>query len=309
MDYYQALLAQASPVKAEPSETSYFSNPEPGLDPRLFRNKKLIPSVRDAVLSILFSHLNKNYQGSESWSNVWLAGSGVSFSWAAAREPADLDCLIGIDYVIFRSSNQNYTRFSDREIASMLNEGFRNELHPATNNFLGSFELTFYVNVISDIKKIKPYAAYSLTADDWTVEPVIETVNPDKVWMNKAQRDKSMALDILTRYEQALTQASGSKSDAARLNAEAMLRLAVDQGSALFDDIHGSRNYAFSPEGLGYADYANYRWQVGKSSGIVQALKALKDVSTKTRREFESQTYGAELPDANVLIRRAVTRK
>jgi len=309
MDFYKALLSQAQPVKAEPAQTSYFSTPEPGLDPRLFRNKKLISSVRDAILSILFTHLNKNYQDSESWSNVWLAGSGVSFSWAAAREPADLDCLIGIDYVIFRSSNQNYARFSDREIASMLNEGFRNELHPATDNFLGSFELTFYVNVIADIKKIKPYAAYSLTADDWTVEPVIETVNPDKVWMNKAQRDKSMALDILTKYEQALTQASGAASDSARLNAEAMLRLAVDQGSALFDDIHRGRNYAFSPEGLGYADYANYRWQVGKSSGIVQALKALKDVSTKTRREFESQTYGVELPDASVLIRRAVTRK
>jgi hypothetical protein len=40
-----------------------------------------------------------------------------------------------------------------------------------------------------------------------------------------------------------------------------------------------------------------------------KALKALKDVSTKTRREFESQTYGVELPDASVLIRRAVTRK
>jgi hypothetical protein len=309
VDYYQALLSQASSVKAEPSETSYFSTPEPGLDPRLFRNKKLISSVRDAILSILFTHLNKNYQDAESWSNVWLAGSGVSFSWAAAREPADLDCLIGIDYVIFRSSNQNYVRFSDKEIASMLNEGFRNELHPFTNKFLDSFELTFYVNVIADIKKIKPYAAYSLTADDWTVDPVIETVNPDKVWINKAQRDKSMALEILTRYEQALTQASGAKSDAARLNAEATLRLAVDQGSALFEDIHKGRNYAFSPEGLGYADYANYRWQVGKSSGIVQALKALKDISSKTRREFEAQTYGAELPDASLLIRRAVTRK
>lgn len=309
MDLYQALLSQASPVKIEPSETSYFTKPQPGLDPRLFRNNRVISTVRDAILSILFSHLNKNYQGAEDWTHVWLAGSAVSFQWAADREPLDLDCLVGVDYIKFRQSNEDYARVSDREISKLFNDGFREELHPVTSNFLGTYELTFYVNVLTDITKIKPYAAYSLTTDDWTVEPHIEEVKETEAWKSKTQKDKSMAMEILTRYEQALTQASGAKSDSARLNAEAALRLAVEQGSALFEDIHGGRKYAFSPEGLGYADYANYRWQVGKASGVVQALKALKELSTKTRKEFESQTYGVELPDASVLIRRAIRRK
>lgn len=309
MDLYQALLSQAAPVKIEPSETSYFTKPQPGLDPRLFRNNKVISTVRDAILSMLFSHLNKHYQGSEDWTHVWLAGSAVSFQWAADREPLDLDCLVGVDYIKFRQSNEDYARVSDREISKLFNDGFREELQPLTSNFLGTYELTFYVNVLTDITKIKPYSAYSLTTDDWTIEPHVEEVKVTEAWKSKTQKDKSMAMEILTRYEQALTQASGAKSDSARLNAEAALRLAVDQGAALFEDIHGGRKYAFSPEGLGYADYANYRWQVGKASGVVQALKALKEISTKTRKEFESQTYGVELPDASVLIRRAIRRK
>ena len=77
----------------------------------------------------------------------------------------------------------------------------------------------------------------------------------------------------------------------------------------MFEDIHHGRKAAFSQSGQGYLDYSNYRWQAGKSSGGVQALKKLKDLSKKTRQEFESQTYGMELPDARVLIRRAISSK
>jgi hypothetical protein len=51
MDFYEALAAKATPVNIEPSQTSYFSSPQVGLDPRLFRNNKLIPSVRNAVMT------------------------------------------------------------------------------------------------------------------------------------------------------------------------------------------------------------------------------------------------------------------
>jgi hypothetical protein len=54
-------------------------------------------------------------------------------------------------------------------------------------------------------------------------------------------------------------------------------------------------------------DIANYRWQAGKQAGTIQALKKLKDISTKSRKSFEEQTYGMELPDTSTLIRRALT--
>lgn len=102
MNYYDALVRQAEPVKLEPSETSYFSTPGAGLDPRLFRNGKVVPHIRSLILRILFDHLKQNYYNPEAFAHVWLAGSAVSYQWTAARKPADLDCLIGINYLGFR---------------------------------------------------------------------------------------------------------------------------------------------------------------------------------------------------------------
>lgn len=299
-------MAQAQPISVEPSETSYFSPPGIGLDPRLFRNSKIIPAVRSSILRILFDHLRTQFLNPESYSHVWLAGSAVSYQWTAARKPADLDCLIGINYQMFRQLNPHYKGYSDKEISALFNDFFRSEVHQDTNNFLGTYELTFYVNVESNIKSIKPYAAYSLTNDDWDVQPEIKGAPVNKAWELKASKDKSMALEILDRYTAALNAVGSATTDTARRNAESALQQAVQQGSALFEDLHHGRTYAFSQSGQGYADIHNYRWQAGKASGIVQALKKLKDVSSKSRKEFEAQTYGMELPDASTLIRRAL---
>lgn len=306
MDYNDELAVQAKSINIEPTTTSYFSELSGGLDPRLFHNGKIISSVRNAILSTLFNHLNFKYSHAQDYAHVWLAGSGVSYQWAAQREPADLDCLIGIDYIKFRQANQKYTSLSDKEIAQTLNEGFRDSLHPNTQEFLGVFELTFYVNTVSDITKIKPYAAYSLTFDSWTVEPTEQGMVVNKDWENKLSRDKTMALEILQRYNNAYFGIEAATTAGSRRNAEVALKLAIDQGGALFDSIHKGRNAAFTPEGKGYEDYANYRWQSGKASGIIPALKVMKEISTQTRREFESHTYGMELPDASVLVRRAI---
>ena len=309
MNFYDALVSQSTPVEVEPSETSYFAPSAAGLDPRLFRDSKLVPAVRSAVLRILFEHLKAHYYNPEAYTHVWLAGSAVSYQWSAARKPADLDCLIGINYLQFRQSNPEYKALSDKQIASMFNEDFRTALHPHTGNFLDAYELTFYVNVKSDIISIKPYAAYSLTNDDWTVQPEVRKAPVNKMWDRKVAQDTSMATEILSRYSKALTSIGSATTDNARRNAEAALHLAVQQGAALFEDMHGGRKSAFSSEGLGYADIANYRWQSGKSAGTVQALKKLKDISTKSKKEFEQSTYGMELPSTDTLIRRALINR
>lgn len=309
MNYYDALVAQATPVEVVPSETSYFSNPGVGLDPRLFRDNKLIPAVRSSILRILSEHLRKHYYNPDAYLHVWLAGSAVSYQWAGARSPADLDCLIGVNYLRFRQTNPEYKALSDQQIADMFNEDFRKELHPITEEFLNAYELTFYVNVKSDIRSIKPYAAYSLTNDDWTVSPELRKAPVNKAWDQTVSRDTSFTMEILDRYTKALNTIGAANNDSARRNAEAALKLAVEQGSALFDTIHQARKTAFSPSGQGYADVANYRWQSGKSAGTVQALKQLKELNTKSRKEFEASTYGMELPDANTLVRRALSAK
>ena len=305
MSIYDALIAQAHPVSLEPSETSYFSPSGAGLDPRLFRNNKLIPTVRSSIMRILLDHLKTNYANPEAYAHIWLAGSAVSYQWTAARNPADLDCLIGINYLSFRQNNQQYKSLSDKQIATMLNEDFR-DIQEDLDNFMGAYELTFYVNVNSDIRTIKPYAAYSLTNDDWTVAPEIKAAPVNKMWERKVETDTSLATEILSRYSKAFNDIQAASTDTARRNAEAALKLAIDQGTALFEDIHMGRKYAFSPSGLGYSDIHNYRWQAGKSAGTVQALRKLKDIGKASKKEYEAKTYGMELPDANTLIRRAL---
>lgn len=306
MDFYASLVAKAIPVSIEPSETSYFSAPGAGLDTRLFKGPKLIPYVRSAILRILFEHLKNHYYNPEAYIHVWLAGSGVSYQWSAARNPADLDCLVGVNYLVFRQTNPQYKSLSDKQIADMFNADFRESLNQLTKNFLNAYELTFFVNVATDIRSIKPYAAYSLTNDDWTVQPELKAPVRNKNWEERVAKDTSMVTEILSRYSIALNSLGSATTDSARRNAEAALRLAVEQGAALFDEIHHGRTYSFSPSGQGYMDIYNYRWQAGKSAGTIQALRKLKDIASKGQKQFEAETYGMELPDVNTLIRRAL---
>jgi hypothetical protein len=256
-------------------------------------------------MRILLDHLKTNYANPEAYAHIWLAGSAVSYQWTAARNPADLDCLIGINYLSFRQNNPQYKSLSDKQIATMLNEDFR-DIQEDLDNFMGAYELTFYVNVNSDIRTIKPYAAYSLTNDEWTVAPEVKAAPVNKMWERKVGTDTSLTTDILARYSKAFNDIHAATTDTSRRNAEAALKLAIDQGTALFEDIHQGRKYAFSPSGLGYSDIHNYRWQAGKSAGTIQALRKLKDIGKASKKEYEAKTYGMELPDANTLIRRAL---
>lgn len=305
MNYYETLAQTAQPVDVEQSETSYFSKPNEGLDPRLFRSGNLLPAVRQAILTLLVNHLELGYNEPSAWATAYLAGSGVSYQWSAHREPADLDCLVSVDYVQFRQSNQEYKGWSDKEIASEINQGFRNELHPRTDNFMSAYELTFYVNLNPNITEINPYAAYSVTDDTWVVPPTKEQANVRPEWASAIERDRAMATEIIKRYATALDQVKNSKNDAMRINAEAHLANAVHQGSALYEDIHSSRSSAFNPGGHGYNDFANYRWQSGKQTGVVHAMKKLHQVSAEASSRFSKETYGMELPDAATLLRRA----
>jgi len=296
-------------VGVEPGSTSYFSEPSSGLDPHIFEGNHLRSWVRNSILRILFEHLAVQYQNPNRWVSAWLAGSAVSYQWESDREPGDLDCLVGIDYVTFRRLNSDYAGLSNDEIASMFNEEFSNSLMPTTSNWEG-FELTYYVNPQTNIVDINPYAAYDLINDKWTVEPEKNPNTPySRVWEQSADRDYTEGLAVVKRYSQALTEFNGSVSTPNRVNAERKLQMVIDQAADLYETIHKGRKTAFSKSGAGYADYNNYRWQAGKRSGIVQALRQIKEYRDAARKSNEAETYGIELPNPNVLIRRAATRK
>ena len=289
-----------------PGSTSYFSAPSSQLDPKLFDENGIKPWARSGVLSILFDYLGTHYANPHQWTHVWLAGSGVSYQWEAAREPGDLDCLVGVDYVKFRQDNPGYSGFSDQEIAQQFNEEFNTHIMPNTRNWEG-YELTFYVNPQSDIRDINPYAAYDLTADTWTVEPERNPQPPySRAWEQRAQRDHDMAKEMVNRYTGSLNELKNATNPAHRVNAERKLNHAADQAIAFFDDIHSGRKIAFSKVGAGYADYNNYRWQAGKKSGAIQALRSIKDQRKIVEASKQKDTYGVELPNTSALIRRTL---
>jgi hypothetical protein len=290
-------------------ETSYFSAPSTTLDPTLFQGRQLQSWVRQGILALLQGFLDRKYLHADLWTHPWLAGSGVSYQWSAARQPADLDCLVGVNFIQFRKANPAYTGLSDKEIASQLNEDFRAELQPQTENWHG-YELTFYVNpTATDIRSIKPYAAYDLKYDEWTVTPAQTTPPVKPEWQNVAHGDAMMTNQIMTRFTAANNDLSVSTNTASRRNAETRLWSAGAQANALFDEIHNNRALAFSSTGEGYGDFNNYRWQAGKSTGAIQALRTIKEHMKGMLQEKNSSTYGVELPDSATLIRRAALQR
>jgi hypothetical protein len=285
--------------------TSYFSAPAPTLDPTLFEGRSLKAWARSGILSILNDFLGLQYRHSDLWAHPWLAGSAVSYQWQAARQPGDLDCLIGIDFIQFRKANPEFAGLSDKEISSQINEDFHESLQMQTENWNG-FELTFFALTTDNIKTIKPYAAYDLKYDEWTVYPDPQAHAPqNSEWDRVAQNDTAQAEQANTRFNAALQDLQSSRNDPMRRNAENRLTMAAAQGSALFNEIHENRSIAFSPEGGGYGDFNNYRWQAGKSSGTIQKLRDMREYIKTTLKNNNS--YGVNLPDASTLIRRAAT--
>lgn len=285
--------------------TSYFSAPASTLDPTLFEGRSLKAWVRSGILRMLNDFLGLQYRHSDLWAHPWLAGSAVSYQWQAARQPGDLDCLIGVDFIQFRKANPEYAGLTDKEISGQLNEDFHQNLQLQTDNWNG-FELTFFALNTSDIRMIKPYAAYDLKYNEWTVYPDPQArppQNPD--WDRVTQSDTDTAEQASTRFSAALQDVQSSRNDAMRRNAETRLTMAAAQGNALYNEIHENRSMAFSPEGAGYGDFNNYRWQAAKASGAIQKLRNVREYLKESLKE--QNPYGVELPDASTLIRRAAT--
>lgn len=303
-------MSEYPEVQILPGSTSYFSDPESTLDPYLFDGDVIHEEIRLELLSYLMQHLNTRYIGPQAWVHAWIAGSGVSYQWAASRHPGDLDVLVGVDFPLFRQLNPDWARLSDEEISKLFNEGFYSDLSPLTKEYRGLWETTWYVNPDSvDIRAINPYAAYDLVNNEWTVRPSQEGAPKNKYWDESAKRDHAAATRLINHYERALTAVRNASNPAARVNAETTLKAIIDQAVAQFDEIHEGRKSAFSRVGAGYADWGNYRWQSAKASGVVPALRSLKEYRDNVKASGEAETYGMELPTTDTLIRRAAARR
>lgn len=275
-----------------------FSPGKEGLDPDLFSNGRMHPHIRKQLMDHFAKHVG--YNDPHSWAHVWLAGSGASYQWQEGPH-ADLDMMVGVDYPEFRNANENLRGLTDNEISWVLNSHMRKNLNQDSWN--GRFDMTWYNNP-QDIRKLNPYAAYSLTEDTWHVQPralPIPNYNPSEFG------DDAKAQEILNRYTRARTalQRRDLRPEVRKGHAQALAR-SLAQGHALFEDIHGTRRRAFLPGGAGYGDPANVRWQTGKASGVVKAMRALSEQYQKNLTEQQMAQYGMTFPDVNELVIRAM---
>lgn len=318
LDWYVARAAAAGPVGVHEGQSGYFSRPSNALDPRLFDGDKIRDNVRDFIVRTLYSYWSQRYHNPAYWSTIWLAGSGISYQWAADRGNGDLDVLIGVDWPLFFETNPSMRGLSETEAADQLNQDLHRDVWPKTahtvlsaGDFSGPFEVTFYVNATgSDIRDIHPYAAYDVTHNRWTVKPPVLPDDPKalypKEWWDYVEDERRLADSLIQRYNHVQGAIGTSVHGGAAWSSNARnLQVVADQVSALYDDIHLGRRAAFGEQGEGYGDFNNFRWQAHKKFGTAQALHEIWSARHTGRTDYETDTYGQPLTNAQETLRAA----
>ncbi|WP_409238294.1 hypothetical protein [Streptomyces sp. PA5.6] len=295
--------------------SGYFSEPSAELDPNLFDGTHLKPNIRDWILAALREFFLAT-PGFDQWAEVWLAGSGITYQWKADRGNGDLDVLIGVDHAQFTHRNDRYAGLTSEETAKHVNESLRAALWPKTaHTQIGdrTYEVTFYWNSahgVKDITAINPYAAYSLTRDEWTVTPPslprdVRSLYPDS-YFETAAEDERQAKQLRDAYRfHSASLTALAKGSPAWMNHATELRSAIAKATSLFDSIHLGRRQAFSPQGSGYSDYANFRWQAAKENGTAQTLRQLKEVGATAQQSTDIALYGQVIDDAQTALIKA----
>ena len=269
--------------------SGYFSQPQLILDPQLFEGTKLLPDVRQKILDMFFDHMVHMYNDVHSFYMLWLAGSGISYQWSANRGNGDLDVLLGIDYTKFVTANPKYQYYTRTEIADEMDAMLKRHLWPRTAHTVfhpggQAYEVTYYLNPYTEnydesIKNIHPYAAYNLTEDHWTVEPMAPNRFPVSFpveFERKAEENRELAQRLVNRYNYLQTSlATVAPYTPQYHNWNSSKILLVQHIKTMYDDIHLGRRQAFSDMGEGYGDFYNYQWQKAKADGIVQAFNEI----------------------------------
>ena len=206
--------------------------------------------------------------------------------------------------------------YNDDDLAAALNSELKIGLWPQTaDQVFGQhkYEVTYFYNAGTgtDITHIHPYAAVDVMSGKWVVRPPQLPHDPAQLypaeWFEKVDQDAHYAEQMVKRYRRYLSALQASQpSTPGYVNAGAALNLVTAQAGAMFDDIHHGRRIAFQGGGKGYMDWHNFRWQMAKGSGTINALKEITGVRSRAEEEQQQELYGSPLEAADVLVRRAV---
>lgn len=284
--------------------SGYFSQPALILDPQLFEGEELHSHVREAILGLFYDYMSTRYNNVHDWTMAWLAGSGISYQWAADRGNGDLDVLFGIDYTQFVDSNPAFSGMDRHDISYIVNDDLRTNLWPKTALTTFSrgdrpYEVTYYLNFDTEnyddsIRRIHPYAAYNLTENHWTVAPEANPIREiPHQFEEQASRNRETAETLAARYSHIRTElATTSPHSPHWHDALRAMHVVASQAQALFDQIHSNRKQAFDAQGEGYHDFYNYQWQAAKRDGIVSILNQISQAADEEQAYRDAQIYG-----------------
>lgn len=312
-DFYLSKAVLSAPeISPEAGQSSYFTSPRDDLDPNLFVGDKLKTDVAAGIRQDLYEFWVGRYKNPHFWSRLWLAGSGISHQWAGDRGNGDLDVMIGIDPIAFRSANPTYAALSNRELADHINAELKSWLWPKTaQKVIGTsvYEVTYYWNEAAratetGILAIRPYAAYDLMSLTWTVRPPELPADPRTLypqeWWDAVDREAAGARTLISRYNAARARVGRMREGSpGYVNAVTEMRLTASQAAAMFDELHRGRKAAFGPGGKGYADWSNFRWQAHKNSGIGPALARIANISRGAVSKASTALYGGPVKSAD----------
>jgi len=280
----------------KPGQSGYFSEPVNVLDPHLFdSNEHLKPDVRTRLNNLLLDYLGSRYANPHSWTMVWVAGSGVSYQWSAARGNGDLDVLFGIDYNQFVIDNPDFKYDSREEITEYIDNDLKTNLWPRTAYEMFTYptggpldpysaqvyEITFFLNnYVEDnpdsIINIHPYAAYNITRDEWTVRPPKKAAHINDLFEEQVRANNETGKALSDRYNSIRQQLSTTALESPQtVNLSRHAAHIKEQARQLFDSIHLGREAAFSSQGEGYSDFYNYQWQAAKRDGLINSLNEI----------------------------------
>ncbi len=308
------------PVSPTQGESGYFSSPDSSFDPHLFSGDAMRPEIKRWILSTLYGYWETKYTSPRSWSTVWVAGSGVSYQWQGLPGNGDIDVLIGVDYDEFFAANPKFVGMSAADLSDIFNSEMHADLWPRTEGIefndpsQGSrgmkkaYDVTFYVNPNStDIRDINPYAAYNVTAGEWTVRPPQgRDFEHPGVFYKHAEAEAQQARSLLATHNGLASRMSQVQPGTPGWhNLMSQAQVVVSQAATLYDSIHLGRKQAFAPGGSGYGDYYNFRWQYHKQQGTAQALNAVAGAHKDAQQAYAQSVYGAPLEGADLVLRRA----
>ena len=318
--FYQRAQAAGEAPDMSKGASGYFSAPDSGLDPHLFDGDHLRPDVRSLVALELGTWFSAHdVKRSSTWLHVWILGSGITYQWAANRGNGDLDVEFGIDMPKFREYNPDLAEAYPDEAAfnDAVNTEIRHSLWMQNQARVingQSYEVTFYWNpaVGSDITVINPYAAYSVTDDQWVVRPPELPAGDlhkqySVEWYKIADRDAGLTRLLSSEYRWHMGTLAKEPPGSPRWHAAgASLNHLVQESQSLLNEIHTGRREAFQGSGAGYGDWYNFRWQRAKETGTIQALHAIAKVGEQATLDQQSAQFGAPVISAAQAMRDAI---